>query len=251
MPEPAASSGTSVWKACQHMKACTWRVLELAPDHVPGADRVAAQPDPPAGVLEQHLLQARPEPRRRVARAAVDQLDLVVLGHHPPVGLGVVLREARDLLAGALEVHPLRDLLSIRQGHVGHRVGLEVLEAVVGVQAQLVVGQQRVDPDERVAGRAAVDPVAGADQLLGRGAAAGDRAGVEHQALVAGLGQVGGGDQAVVPAPGHHDVRRRAHGTVCSFRARPRPSSRSAFVDRTAASASGSRPSPRTAPTAP
>ena len=147
-------------------------ILELAPDHVPRRDRVAAQPDAPARVLEQHLLERGPEAGRRHARAPEDALHLVVLGDEAPVRVGVRRREARDLLAGAVEVEPHRQLLPVREGDVPDGVGLEVLEPVVGVQPELVVHEQRVHADDRVARGARVDPVAGPEQLLGRGAAA-------------------------------------------------------------------------------
>ena len=147
-------------------------VLELAPDHVPRAERVAPEPDPPARVLEQHFLERRAEPRRRDAGAAEDPLDLVVLADEAPVRLGVGPREARDLVACAVEVEPHRELLAVRKRHVGDRIGFEVFEPVVGVEAELVVHQQRIHADDRVPRRAGVDPVAGAEQLLGRGPAA-------------------------------------------------------------------------------
>ena len=149
--------------------------LELVPDHVPGADRVAPQPDPPTRMLEQHLLERRAEAGRRQASAAEDLLDLVVLGDHAPVGGRVGGREALDLLAGAVEVHPHRELLAVGEDDVRDRIRLEVLEPVVRDQPELVLQEQRVDADQRVAGGARVDPIAGAEQLLRRGAAARDR----------------------------------------------------------------------------
>jgi hypothetical protein len=162
-------------------------------------------------VLGEALLERRPEAGRRERRRAEDALDLVVVGERPAICVGVGARERRDLLARALEVHPHREVAAVREGDVRERVGDEVLEAVVAQEAELVVEQQRVRLDERVAGRARVDLVAGQQQLLGGGAAAGDRPRVEHEALVAGLREIGGGDQAVVPSarddhvggPGH------------------------------------------------
>ena len=64
--------------------------------------RAAASAPPPGRPLE-HLLKARTEADRREALPREHVLDRVVLGKQPPVGLRVGAREARDLLAGALE----------------------------------------------------------------------------------------------------------------------------------------------------
>ena len=210
-PEPGGVHGHERLERLPDHERLDVAVLELAPDHVPGRDRVAPQPDPPARVLEQHFLERGAEARRRDARAAEDPLDLVVLADQAPVGLGVGPREARDLVACAVEVEPHRELLAVRKRHVPDRVGLEVLEPVVGVEPELVVHEQRVHADDRVPGRAGVDPVAGPEQLLGRGPAARYRARVEDEAFVAGLRQVRRGDQAVVAGAGHHDVSCLRH----------------------------------------
>ncbi len=224
-------------------------VLELASDHVPRRDRVAPQPDASARVVEQHLLQRRAEARRRDACPTEDALDLVVLGDEAPVSLRIPPRESRQLLAGPVEVEPHRQLLAVRERDVSDRVRLEVLEAIVGVQPELVVHKQRVHADDRVSCRAGVDPVAGAEQLLGRGAASWNRAGIEDEALVAGLREVRRRDEAVVAAPRHYDVRGLRHVMVSSLRADSSPSRRSALPARIAASTSGARPSARTVST--
>ena len=211
-------------------------VLELAPDHVPGRDRVAPQPDPSARVFEQHLLERGAEAGRRHARAAEDPLDLVVLADHAPVGLGVPLREASDLVAGAVEVEPHRELLSVREGHVPDRVRLEVLEPVVRVEPELVVQEQRVHADDRVPGRAGVDLVSGSEQLFGGGAASRYRTRIEDDAFVAGCREVSSSDKAVVAGAGHDDVGCVRHDERTL----------SALPARIAASTSGANPSART-----
>ena len=224
-------------------------LLELAPNHLPGRDRVAPQPDPPAWMLEQQLLERGPEPGRCDSCATEDPLDLVVLRDQAPVRGGVPPREVADLVAGAIEVEPHRQLLAVRKCDVADRIGLQVLEPVVGVEAQLVIHEQRVQADDRVPGRARVDPVAGPEQLLRRRAAARYGARVQDEALVAGARQVCRGDQAVVARSRDDDVGGLGHVGVSSLRAGSSPSRRSPLPPKIASSTSGGRPSARTVST--
>ncbi len=137
--------------------------------------------------------------------------DLVELGEVAPVRVGVARREARDLLERPVEVEPVRERLAVREDDVGDRVGIDVREAVLRLEAELVVAQHRVRLDQRVPGRARVEAEARDRQLLGRGGAARDRPRVEDEHLVPRLGQIARGDQAVVPAARDDDVRGRAH----------------------------------------
>jgi len=129
----------------------------------------------------------------------------------PPVGGGVRHAEPGDLRRGSRPVQPHGELLTVGERHVGHRVRVEVAETVIPAETEFVRGQQGVDPDQRVPGRAAVDGVPGEQEFLGGRAAAGNVPRVEDQALVSGLGQVAGGDQAVVPGSGNDDIGVRAH----------------------------------------
>ena len=189
----------------------------------------------PRGCSAQQLLDRRPEAERRELAGGEDVLDLVVLVEQPAVGVGVARGVARDLLDRALAVEPRGQVRAVRERDVRERVRVQVLEPVAAEQPELVVDQQRVGLDQRVAGRARVDRVARAEQLLGCGAAARDVPRVEHQHLVAGDRQVGGGDQAVVAGAGDDDLRVRTH-----------PTSLSALPSRIAASASLPRPAART-----
>ena len=128
-------------------------------------------------------------------------LDRVVVGDQPPVGVGVAAREPLELLAAALEIEPHRQLAAVGEGNVRERVGLDVGEPVALAQPELVLAQQRVGLDQRMAGRARVDQIAGLEHLFRGRAAAGNRARVEHDHLVAGAGEIGRGDQAVVARP--------------------------------------------------
>ncbi len=158
-------------------------VLELVPHHVPRAHRVDAQPPAPARQLRQALLERGAEAHRGEAAGAVRALHGVVVREQPAVALGVARREARDLLAGAIEVEPHAHLLAVRERHVRHRIGLDVLEPVVRVQPELVVRQQRIHADQRVAGGAGVHAEAGQQRLLRGRASAGHRPRVEDHAL--------------------------------------------------------------------
>ena len=151
-------------------------VLELAPDHVPGAEIALRRSQMrPRGCSSSISSSDGPKPGGVTRARPKIPLTSSYSRDQAPVRLGVAAREARDLVAGPVEVEPHRELLAVRERHVPDRIGLEVLEPVVGVEAELVVHQQRIHADDRVAGRAGVDPVAGPEQLLGRRAAARDR----------------------------------------------------------------------------
>ena len=101
--------------------------------------------------------------------------------------------------------------LAVREDNVRDRVGRHVREPVLALEPELVVAQERVGLDERMAGRAGVEAKARQRQLLGHGAAARKLARLEHDHLVARLREVRSGDEAVVPAAGHDDVEHLAH----------------------------------------
>ena len=106
----------------------------------------------------------------------------------------------------------MRERLAVGEDDVRDGVGRHVLQSVVALQPQLVVAQQRVRLDERVAGRAGVEAKAGQRQLLRRGAPARLRPRLEDEHLVARLREVRGRDQAVVAAARDDDVGDRLHG---------------------------------------
>ena len=137
------------------------RAGELVADHVPGAERGSPQPLEPAFALGQHLLETRCKPDGGKAVAREHVLDRVVVRQQLAVGLGVCPGEVLDLLAGALDVEPHRQRLAVGEDDVGHRIGLEVGEAALGDQPQLVAREQGVALDQRVPGRARIEPVSG------------------------------------------------------------------------------------------
>ncbi len=115
-------------------------VLELAPDHVPRGDRVAPQPDAAARVLEQHLLERGAEAGRRDARPAEDALDLVVLGDQAAVRLGVArARSARSPSQVRSRSSHIVSCSPSGNATCPTGSGSQVLEPVVGVEAELVV----------------------------------------------------------------------------------------------------------------
>src|SRR5207247_9299317 len=87
---------------------------------------------------------------------------------------------------------------------------------VLALQPELVVAQHRIRLDEGVAGGARVEQVAGKRQLLGRRSAAGNRPRVEDDDLVAGLREIGAGDEAVVAAARDDDVGDGTHETLAA-----------------------------------
>ena len=180
--------------------------FELMLHHLHRGQLPAPGPDPALGMPGQHLVQRRPEPDRRELGLAEDVFHLVVLVEQAEVGGRVGPGEPGHLLGRAVPVQPHGQLLAVRERHVLHRIGLRVAQAVVGGQAELVVAQRRVDADHRVPGGAGIDAEPGQQQFLGGCPAARDGPRVQDQAAVAGLGQVAGGEQAVVPGSRHHDV---------------------------------------------
>ena len=133
------------------------RVLVLPAHDVPGAHGDAPKP---LRLFAQQLVERRHVPDRIEPVTAERFADLGELLEPATVRSGVTWREARDLLTRALEVEPVRERLAVREDNVRDRVGIDVLEPVLALQAELVVAQQGVRLDERVAGGARIEPVA-------------------------------------------------------------------------------------------
>jgi len=180
---------------------------ELVPDDIPGRQHTPPLPQTATRMRRQHCVQGRTEADRSELRSAEDRFHVVVFVEEPLVGRRVRRAEPGDLRRGPVPVKPHGELLPVRERDVGDRVGVKVAQPVVRHQPKLVPGKQRVDPDQRVAGSACVDAVPGQQDLLGGGATARYVPSVEDEAPVSGLGQVTGGDQAVVPGACHYDIR--------------------------------------------
>ena len=125
------------------------------------------------------------------------------------VGLGVGGRVAVDLAPRARVVAHAPEVVAVRHGREGAVEGQD-LEPVPR-QVQLA---DDLGPQQRHHVRADRELEAGED-FLGHGRAAEHVAALEHEHLLAGAGQVGGGDEAVVAAAdddrvvglGHEDAR--------------------------------------------
>ena len=89
-------------------------------------------------------------------------------------------------------------------------LGMDVFQPVVG-EPELVVPHHRAVLQDHMRGAAGVVAEARQRQLLGDDIAAEDRAALQHQAAVAGLGQIGRGHQAVVPRARDDDVETVGH----------------------------------------
>ena len=167
------------------------------------------------GMLGEPLVDRLAPADRRVGDGVEDRLDRVVVGDHAPVGGGVLLGELGELGAGAVDVVVLRQVGAVRERHVHHDLGMDVFEAVVA-EPELVVAQHRAVLDHDMRGAARIVLEAGQRQFLGDAIAADHRAAFQHQAAVAGLGEIGGGDQAVVPGTRRRRRRTIRHVRSCS-----------------------------------
>ena len=185
---------------------------ELVPDDIPRGQRPPALPQPAPRMPGQPRVQRRTEADRGELRSAEDRLHLVVLIQQAKVRGGISGREPADLRRSAVPVQPHGELLAVRERDVSDRVGIDIAQPVIGDQPELVPGEQRVNPDQRMAGGAGIDAVARQQDLLRGGSASRHVPGIEHQAPVPGLRQVARGDQAVMPSPRHDNVRALIHG---------------------------------------
>jgi hypothetical protein len=93
-------------------------------------------------------------------------------------------------------------------------LGMNVFEAVVG-EPELVVAQHRavLDHDVRRAARVVLKPRQ--RQLLGDAIATDHRPTFQHQATIAGFGEISGRDQGVVPGTRNDDIETIGHVHSC------------------------------------
>jgi len=113
----------------------------------------------------------------------------------------------------------LRQIGAVRERKVHHDLRMDVFESVVA-EPEFVVAQHRTILDHDVSRSARVVLEAGKRQFLRHAIAAHHRPSLQHQAAVAGLGQIGGGDQAVVPGTRDDDIESIRHIHSCYFRTR-------------------------------
>jgi hypothetical protein len=108
-----------------------------------------------------------------------ERLHFFVLGHHPAVCGRILLRELGELLAGTIEVAPLRQVSAIRERDVNHGIGENVFEAVRG-KTQFIVAQDRAVLDQDMRRRADIVLESPQRQLRGLDAATDDGAAFQY-----------------------------------------------------------------------
>ena len=111
----------------------------------------------------------------------------------------------------ALDVQPHREVLPVGEAQVRDGIGIEVGQPLLGYQAKLIGGDDRVSQQQRMPGRARIDPVTGQENFLRHGATASHRPAIDHDDAPAGHGQVSGRNEAVVPRTCDDDVGDNGH----------------------------------------
>ena len=183
--------------------------IERVGDRRPVASRAGREPGEPGEV-------ARPS-RGRIGRSGVDQRrdqlgEAGQLGLEAGQGAGVCDREALELLLGGRDVVVERERRSVR---------VEVERRPRRVDGDPALDQPQVAPHRLAQHAEHVGPGGGAEarcELLRHAAAADDLAALEDHGPQPRLGEVVGGDEAVVAAADDRDVAgrgRRAHDSSC------------------------------------
>ena len=185
-------------------------VLEIVADDIPTRHRNAAQPFFAVGMFGQPLVDRLAPTDRRVGDGVEDRLDRVVVGHHAPVRGGILPGELGELVARPVDVVVLRQIGAVRERKVHHDLGMNVFQSIV-TEPELVVAQHRAILDHDMGRSARVVLEARKRQLLRHAITAHDRPALQHQTAIARLGEIGGGDQAVVPGTRDDDIEPIRH----------------------------------------
>ena len=193
----------------QHERAAMI-VLEIVADDIPTRHRNAAQPFLAVGMFGEALVDRLAPTDRRVGDGVEDRLDRVVVGDHAPVRGGILPGELGELVARSVDVVVLRQIGAVRERNVHHDLGMNVFQSVVA-EPELVVAQHRAILDHDMGRSARVVLEARKRQLLRDAIAAHDRPALQHQTAIARLGEIGGGDQAVVPGTRDDDIEPIRH----------------------------------------
>ena len=130
-------------------------------------------------------------------------------------GLCIRLREPRDARGGALDAPAANDRPAVGEDMGELVLGKDVAGTVV-FELEVAVDGAHVDDPMEVG--VEVVPEARRGHLLGGASAASDGAGLEHEDPLAGLGEVAGAGEPVVPAADHHDVVALRHQSSSSQR---------------------------------
>ncbi len=181
-------------------------VLEQLFHQVEGAHAHRAHDLAAFGALVHHRGLRAHRHRRRVQPGLDHRQPLRRLLRHGEERLGVTVRELADRLGrpGGVAVERQRRAVF---PHAHHRhFGEHVLEAVLALEAELVVQQQRVALNEDVAHRVLVVAEPRPGQLARHDAAAEPFVALEHEHLAPGDREVGCRYEAVVARTDDHDV---------------------------------------------
>src|ERR1700733_5123259 len=205
----------SEWAGQQKRAAVV--VLEIVANDFPLRHGRAALPEVAVGNFRQPVVQWLAEADRCEGDGFKDGAYFLELGQHPPVSGCVFLREFCELSAGAVEIAPLREPCSIRKWHVDDGIGFNVFQSVL-FEIDLIVLEHGIHQDGAVRGGADIVIESAQSQLLSLDRAADYRPALEYQATIAGFGEVGRGDQAVMTCTGYHHIEfvRFRGGSFCA-----------------------------------
>src|SRR5690606_14629120 len=131
------------------------------------------------------------------------------------VRVRVLPRVLCDLRARSFAVAIEGEGGAVLENRHDRRVGEDVLQAVAGLEPELVASEKRIAVDEDVRDRVLVVQEAGHGQLAGHDAAAEPWVALEHEDLLARCREVCGGDEPVVAGADRDDVVGVAHASCC------------------------------------
>ena len=102
---------------------------------------------------------------------------------------------------------------AVEKRRVTDDLGMDVFEPVIG-ETELVVPHHRAILQNDMCGAAGIVAESGKRQFLGDDIAAQHGTAFEHQAAIAGLGEIGRGDQAVVACASDDNVKTISHSRI-------------------------------------
>ena len=193
---------------------------QIVAAHLHDAPQLAA-----LAALIEHGIGGADRRRRRIQRGGDHRQPGRGLQRHLAKGLGIALRELRDLGRRLFAVAIQLERAAILEHRHHRHVREDVVEPIARLELELVVLQQRIALDEDVAHGMLVVAEARQRELARDHAAAEPGVALEHQYLLAGRRQIGGRHQAVVARPHGNDIRGRhacVHFRSCLLRRFPR-----------------------------
>ncbi|MDT4840039.1 hypothetical protein FQZ97_738470 [compost metagenome] len=133
------------------------------------------------------------------------------------VGVRVLLRELRQLLVVALAIPVKAEGGTVLEDRNQRHLRVDVLEAVLAQQTELIIADQRVRLNEDVANAVLVMAETRDRQLARNHATAKPRVSLQDQDFFAGGCQVSGGDEAIVAGANGDNVVNRGHAWYLLF----------------------------------